>query len=110
MANCPYCEYEGAPASVEGHISALTDEAHSGKLGSDCRDKIADCEADVAGSDVESPDRPNDPADLPSGLALMAATAALAVIVIAGSTGSGGSVEEPDGGDDQPADPMEGWT
>jgi hypothetical protein len=39
----------------------------------------------------------------------MAATAALAVIVIAGSTGSGGSVEQPDAGDDQAADPVEGW-
>lgn len=109
MATCPYCEYEGAPASVEGHISALTDESHSGKLGSDCRDKIGDCDADVAGSDAGPPAGLDEPAELPSGLALVAASAVLVIVVLFDSTGSGGPVGEPDDGADQAADPLEGW-
>lgn len=106
MAECPFCDYEDSSTSVEAHVSGSTDDAHQGKLGSNYRGII-----DATVGEPSEPDAGDDdqPADLPSGLALMAATAALAIIVIAGSTGSGGSVEESDAGDDQGADPMEGW-
>ena len=107
MAECPFCDYEDSSTSVEAHVSGSTDDAHQGKLGSNYRGII---EATVGESPEPDAGDDDQPADLPSGLALMAATAALASIVIAGSTGSGGSVEEADGGDDQPADPAEGWT
>ena len=105
MAECPFCDYEDSSTSVEAHVSGSTDDAHQGKLGSNYRGII-----DATVGESSEPDARGDgqPADLPSGLALMAATAALAVIVIAGSTGSGGSVGEPEGGDDQGADPGEG--
>jgi hypothetical protein len=40
MAECPYCDYEGEPASVEAHVSAKCDEAHKGKSGAECREEI----------------------------------------------------------------------
>jgi len=107
MAECPFCEYESSSTSVEAHVSGSTDAAHQGKLGSNYRGII---DATVGESSEPDVGDDNQPADLPSGLALMAATAALAIIVIAGSADSGGPVEEPSDGDDQAADLMEGWT
>lgn len=42
MAHCPFCDYEGAPRSVEAHISGKTDDAHRGKVGSQWRANIRD--------------------------------------------------------------------
>lgn len=42
MAMCPICrDYDGSPASVEGHISGCRDEDHQGEWGSAWRDEIA---------------------------------------------------------------------
>ena len=105
MAKCPFCEYKSSSTSVEAHVSGSTDDAHQGKLGSNYRgiieSSVGESSEPEAGSD--------DPADdLPSGLALMAATAALAIIVIAGSTGPAESVGEPEEIEDQAAG-VEGW-
>jgi len=37
---CPFCDYTGSRASIEGHINGKTDEAHSGKIGADWREVI----------------------------------------------------------------------
>jgi hypothetical protein len=39
---CPIegCDYEGSPASIEGHISSNTDENHKGEWGSKYREQI----------------------------------------------------------------------
>lgn len=42
MAMCPICrDYDGSPASVEGHISGCRDEDHQGEWGSAWREEIA---------------------------------------------------------------------
>lgn len=41
VATCPLCgDYEGAPASVESHVSAKTDDLHKGEVGRAWRDAI----------------------------------------------------------------------
>jgi hypothetical protein len=43
---CPVdgCEYSGERASVEGHVSALTDEGHQGLTGVDVREEMEEIE------------------------------------------------------------------
>jgi len=36
----PGCDYEGAPSSVEGHISGKSDELHEGELGRNYREEL----------------------------------------------------------------------
>lgn len=42
MANCecPYCDFTGSVDSVEGHISARTDDEHAGELGRYHREQL----------------------------------------------------------------------
>lgn len=93
MADCPFCEYESSSSSVEAHVSGSTDDAHQGKLGSNYRAIIGSSVGESSEPDAKAEDPES---DLPPGLALAAATAILAIIVIAGPSGSGGSVEEPE--------------
>ena len=37
---CPLCSYTNSPRSVEGHISAKTDEKHKGEVGRQYRDQL----------------------------------------------------------------------
>ena len=55
VATCPLCgDYEGKPSSVEGHISAMTDEAHSKSHGLEYRDEIKDSVESGSSDGVES--------------------------------------------------------
>ena len=102
MAKCPFCEYEGSSSSVEAHVSGCTDEDHEGKLGSNYRGII---EGTVGEGTAEAAGGDDPVADLPPSLALVAATAVLAIIVLAGSSAPGEPVED----DDQPDGLGEGW-
>lgn len=103
MAKCPFCEYESSSSSVEAHVSGCTDENHKGKLGSNYRGII---EASVGEGAVDTDRGDESVADLSPSLALVAATAVLAIIVLAGSSAPGEPVEEPD----EPVDePPEEW-
>lgn len=53
--SCPFCDYTGSRASIEGHISGKTDEAHQGKVGRDWRGSFAPVEVEKgSGESTES--------------------------------------------------------
>ena len=104
MAECPFCEYEGSTSSVEAHISGSRDEAHSGRLGSNHRGMI---QGSVSSSDEVVADGAGDdqPEDLAPGVALVAASAVLVVLVLV-SASTGAASTEAAG---ESAEPAEGW-
>lgn len=87
---CPWCEYEGLVASVEGHISSSTDDAHRGKVGKDLHQHLPQTGDSGAESDVS-------PA-----LALVVASVLVAAVVLGGSEEPAEEIET------DVADP-EGW-
>lgn len=56
-ATCPVCEeYEGAPASVEGHISAMNDASHGGLHGIEYRPELRQQATESDPSHIEAVD------------------------------------------------------
>jgi len=53
---CPLCEeYEGAPSSVEAHISRMTDGHHKGEVGRSHRDYFEESEPEDSGEESQVP-------------------------------------------------------
>jgi hypothetical protein len=107
---CPFCDYRGSCGQIEAHISGKTDEAHSGKLGSDWRNTIRDSVDEESSGDsepVESEESQDDPDSVGqdegvhSFRYVLAASAALVLGSLVASSEGQGDQEEEDSEDEQ---------
>jgi hypothetical protein len=94
---CPHCDYEGRVASVEAHISGKSDEVHRGHVGQTFRDSLPQLGNDTEPEELEELEQPSSFGSVSPGLALIAATVLLAVVVITSTSPSAPESEEPDG-------------
>lgn len=106
---CPFCEYEGMVASVEGHISGKSDEAHRGKVGRDLREYLPQTTEEATEETNQESYPKQSVEDLEPGTALVAASVVLAVVVLVGAAGSGASTST--ASEEIETDPVEpeGW-
>jgi hypothetical protein len=110
VATCPIdqCDYTGPSRSVEAHISGSSDENHKGELGRNWRQTIeashreeeTDREGPTEGASESTEaetetERSEGGLGVPPGVAIVLASVALGVVVVATSAGGGSATVEP---------------